>query len=113
MSLSSKHPKIPNAEAFAYYRYTFLFSVTYGRQRIYCSCRLSQGMFIEMATRSYPYGRLCFIEALCGTFVCCKLAEALSELTLLIRRAEDRGGAVGVLCDPWSEGFVSTLDTKT
>ncbi|MGM9919108.1 MAG: acyltransferase family protein [Lactimicrobium massiliense] len=38
---------------------------------------LSRGIFIEMATRSYPYGALCILEAVCGTFAICCICDAL------------------------------------
>lgn len=41
---------------------------------IWLTC-LNKGIYIELASRSYPYGMISVIEAVCGSFVCCIFAR--------------------------------------
>lgn len=43
------------------------------------------GLYIEMGTRSYPLGMLCILEAVCGSFVCCNISDALMSNAFLKR----------------------------
>lgn len=38
-----------------------------------------KGVYIELASRSYPYGWICFVEALAGSFLCVKVAAFLTK----------------------------------
>lgn len=40
---------------------------------------LYKGVYIELASRSYPYGIVCFIEALAGSFLCVQAATWLAK----------------------------------
>ena len=51
----------------------FIFAIT-----IWFSC-LYFCIYIEMATRSYPFYLLSFIESICGTFAVCYLCKALAQ----------------------------------
>ena len=54
---------------------TIIFIVAIGIW-LYC---LSFGLYIEMATRHYPYYATTILEALCGTFAVCSLCKALES----------------------------------
>lgn len=41
---------------------------------IWLGC-LDKSIYIELATRSYPYGMLSVIEAVCGSYICCIFAR--------------------------------------
>lgn len=44
---------------------------------------LTKGIYIEIATRSYPYGPVCVLEAICGTFAVCCIANALCSNSII------------------------------
>lgn len=41
---------------------------------------IDNGIYIELASRTYRNGFVCFFEALAGVFVCVKLSECISEI---------------------------------
>lgn len=73
---------------------------------------LYHGIYIEMASRMYPLGLVSFVEALCGTFICCKFSEAISELGILNKAFTFIGqGTLLILCIHHLDYYVSSLWT--
>lgn len=46
---------------------------------LFLSLCLYKGIYIELASRSYPYGFVCFVEAVAGSFLCVQVATLLTK----------------------------------
>ena len=71
---------------------------------------LYNGIYIEMASRTYPLGLVCFLEACCGTFIVCKISDGISEIKCLNKTFSIIGkGTLLILCIHHLDWFVHSI----
>lgn len=71
---------------------------------------LLQDVYLEMAARSYPLGLVSFVEAICGTFICCKMAEVASNIKFINKIFAYIGnGTLLILCIHHLDSYLGFL----
>lgn len=76
----------------------------------FLSVCLYKGIYIELASRSYPYGLVCFLEAVAGSYLCVQAATFLSKYKTVNRSLQIIGKeTLLILCIHYLDKFFKPL----